>query len=92
LPNKIGLCPRDLIAQQSGAKVGTCASQGFTVAAGKVNVTAGPCGSIEFDTFTKPAIFFQDDSVTVYVADATKGCAQASLPSKIGLCPRDLIA
>ena len=55
VPATLGFCPRSLIVKEGGLDAGKCADIGYTVAKGKLDQKAGPCGTLHFKTYSKAA-------------------------------------
>jgi len=55
VPATLGFCPRSLIVKEGGLDAGKCADIGYTVAKGKMDQKAGPCGTLHFETYAKAA-------------------------------------
>ena len=53
--NFVGLCPRSLVVSQGGLDAGSCEDAGYSVADGSMDQKAGPCGTLHFLQYTKPA-------------------------------------
>lgn len=51
----VGICPASIVVSKGGLAQGACASLGFTKADGTLSQKAGPCGTITFDKYVKPA-------------------------------------
>ena len=56
LDSMIGICPQALVVKTGGLSAGDCKSQGYTVANGTTTQKAGPCGTLTFNEYTKPAL------------------------------------
>lgn len=51
----VGICPTSLVVSKGGLKAGTCATLGYTAKGADLKQKAGPCGTLDFNTYTKPA-------------------------------------
>ena len=51
----VGICPTSLVVKLGKLAAGSCASQGYTKAGSPLSQKAGPCGTLNFNTYTKAA-------------------------------------
>ena len=53
LGSTVGICPTSLVVKLGKLAAGTCASQGYAKAGAPLSQKAGPCGTLNFNTYTK---------------------------------------
>lgn len=63
--NFVGLCPRALVVSQGGLDAGNCQDEGYSVADGSLDQKAGPCGTLHFLQYTKPAARGSKTTITI---------------------------
>eukprot|EP00697_Spironema_sp_BW2_P007132 gnl/Spiro4/21345_TR10425_c0_g1_i1.p1 gnl/Spiro4/21345_TR10425_c0_g1~~gnl/Spiro4/21345_TR10425_c0_g1_i1.p1 ORF type:complete len:224 (+),score=73.22 gnl/Spiro4/21345_TR10425_c0_g1_i1:51-674(+) len=51
LPVVVGICPAAIIVAKAGMVAGKCSDVGYSVSAGTMSVTAGPCGTLTFHKY-----------------------------------------
>lgn len=56
LNDQIGICPVSIIVQYGGLTKGLCSEVGYTTADGTLSQKAGPCGTLTFNKYVKPAV------------------------------------
>lgn len=49
----VGICPVSLVVSKGSLKKGTCSALGYTVKGSDLKQKAGPCGTLDFVTYTK---------------------------------------
>lgn len=54
LPDRIGICPRSIVVSSGGLDGGACKDLDYTQADGTTRRSAGPCGALNFNKWTKP--------------------------------------
>lgn len=92
----VGLCPRSLIVSKGGLSAGSCSSLGYTDAAGTLKQAAGPCGTLDFNKYTKPAaleLAAEGDGNDCHWYRRVDGsfCSDSCLSSFVGICPVSLV-
>merc|ERR1719163_2749576 len=87
----VGLCPQSLIVKTGGLDAGHCADVNFTVADGTVDQKCGPCGTVTFNKFKQASVLSSADDCANFRKVSAGECAEACVPSMVGLCPQSLI-
>lgn len=57
-----GICPSSVIVKYGGLDEGSCAKIGYTQPQGEIEQNAGPCGTLKFEKFSKPATLLRASS------------------------------
>merc|ERR1719440_2005134 len=88
VPSMVGLCPQSLIVKTGGLDAGHCADVNFTVADGTVDQKCGPCGTVTFNKFKQASVLSSADDCANFRKVSAGECAEACVPSMVGLCPQ----
>lgn len=56
LPSMVGICPVSIVVKSGGLEAGACKDIQYTVADGTISQKAGPCGTLSFNKWKKPAL------------------------------------
>eukprot|EP01079_Euglenida_sp_SAG-EU17-18_P001906 gene1906-2972_t len=98
LGKSLGFCPIGLVAATGGLTTGDCKSVGYTAPNGTKTVQAGPCGTIDFNVYSKSNASDVGQVTTSDAADCTDyykivedSCAQDCLGSRVGPCPLKIV-
>lgn len=93
----VGICPTSLVVSKGELKTGACSALGYTTKGADLKQKAGPCGTLTFTTYTKPAAVVaaalaEADACANYYLVKDGTCAEACLASTVGVCPVSIVA
>lgn len=54
IPDKVGICKRELVVNIGGLQPGSCEASGYTSFKDTFDQDCGPCGKVKFTEYTKP--------------------------------------
>ena len=69
----VGICPTSLVVKLGKLAAGSCASQGYAKAGAPLSQKAGPCGTLNFNTYTKAA----EATAAVVTQELAEPCCKA---------------
>lgn len=90
LPSSVGICPVSIVAKLGGLSQGTCAPEGYTTKSGTTSQKAGPCGTLDFTTYTKPGNSGVEAMAALAITAVADAAAHAEFlaASKTTDCPK----